>query len=341
VTSEKLNILKNSSLKPYNSFGLDVNAKEFISINSLEQMRELIPLLKDRKYIILGGGSNVVFVHDFDGLVILNNIQGKQIHLLDETTAIVSACSGENWHAFVLWTLDQGYYGLENLSLIPGSVGAGPIQNIGAYGVELKDSCVSVEAIDLVSGELHTFSNKDCKFGYRESVFKHDLKGIYFIYKVNFELSANSPLHTKYGTIQEELLKNGISNPNHRDISNAVIAIRSSKLPSPSVLGNAGSFFKNPIVSIELTERLKNQYPEIPSFTDKEGYKIPAGWLIERAGFKGKIAGNVGSHKDQALVIVNYGGATGQEIYDYSESIIHAIYSKFEILLEREVNIIN
>lgn len=336
-----MNLLKNISLKHLNSFGIDVYAREFIEITTLEQLRELIPLLKDRKYLILGGGSNVLFLNDFDGLVVLNSIKGREHISIDDKNFLVSAYSGEIWHEFVLWTLDQGFYGLENLSLIPGSIGASPMQNIGAYGVEIKDSCVSVDAIDLDSGELKTFSNSDCKFGYRESIFKRELKDQFFIYKVSFQLSSDSPLHTNYGTIQDELHKHNITSPTHRDISNAVIAIRSSKLPSPSVLGNAGSFFKNPVISVEQTDTLKENYPEMPSYKDKEGFKVPAGWLIEKAGFKGRVVGNVGSHKDQALVIVNYGGATGQEIYDYSRSIIDAIYSKFKILLEREVNIIS
>lgn len=333
-------IQSNISLKPFNSFGIDVKAKEFVVIESTSQMQDLIPRIQNQPYLIVGGGSNVLFVNDFQGLVILNQIRGKELVSSNESNFLVSGSSGEQWHDFVLWNLSQGYNGLENLSLIPGTVGASPLQNIGAYGVELKDVCHSVEAMNLHTGDIRIFSNKECEFGYRESVFKRSLKGKFFITKVLFNLASNSPLHTNYGSIQDELIQKGITSPNHKDISDAVIRIRSSKLPNPKELGNAGSFFKNPIVSIHTADQLKNQYPEMPRFTEQDGFKIPAGWLIEKAGFKGKIIGNVGSHKDQALVIVNYGAASGKEIYDYSSLIIESIKAQFGIELEREVNII-
>jgi len=290
--------------------------------------------------MFLGGGSNVLFTQNFDGLLVLNRIQGKELIAKNNEKYSVSAYSGEVWHEFVIWTIENGFYGLENMSLIPGTVGAAPIQNIGAYGVELKDNCTAVHAINLKTGELRIFSNAECNFGYRESIFKRELSGQYFILKLIFELSENSLKHTRYGTIQEELNKKGIANPTHKDISDTVIEIRSSKLPNPQLLGNAGSFFKNPIVEKSLSDKLLLEYPQMPNFSDALGIKIPAGWLIEQCGFKGYREGEVGSHQHQALVIVNYGNATGKEVLDYSEKIIQTVKNKFGITLEREVNMI-
>jgi UDP-N-acetylmuramate dehydrogenase len=336
-----LRIQDNISLKPFNTFGIEVFAKKFVEVHSVEDVLELLPILQNEKYIFLGGGSNVLFQNNFDGLVVLNRIYGKTFESKDQLEFKVSASSGESWHEFVLWTIDQGYYGMENMSLIPGTVGAAPMQNIGAYGVEIKDYCESVEAINLSNGDLVTFTNDDCQFGYRESIFKRELKDQFFITKVNFKLSTKNPLQMKYGTIAEELKKNHIENPTHKDVSNAVIAIRNSKLPNPSILGNAGSFFKNPVIDQAQAEMLKQQYPEMPVYPSDNGTKIPAGWLIEKTGWKGKQIGNVGCHKDQALVIVNYGGADGQEIYNHSTKIIDSIQQVFGIRLEREVNMIS
>jgi UDP-N-acetylmuramate dehydrogenase len=311
-----------------------------VEIHNLDELRALIPSLKTKKYMFLGGGSNVLFIHDFDGLVIVNKMKGLCSQPIDETNFEVTALSGENWHEFVLWTLDRGFFGLENMSLIPGTVGAAPMQNIGAYGAEFKDYCLSVDAIDVSTGELVKFNNTDCEFGYRESVFKRKVKDKYFIYQVQLKLSKSSLINASYGTIQDILKRDHISNPTHRDISNAVIEIRSSKLPNPKDLGNAGSFFKNPVVEKSIADKLLETNPTAPNFPDKNGVKIPAGWLIEQCGFKGYREGNVGSHKDQALVIVNHGGATGQEIYDYSTKIIETVWTRFNIELEREVNII-
>lgn len=309
-------------------------------IKSLAELQILIPTLKDKKYMFLGGGSNVLFVQDYDGLVIVNQLKGICAESIDTNEVHVMALSGEIWHEFVLNTIEKGHNGLENMSLIPGTIGAAPIQNIGAYGAEIKDFCLSVDAIELKTGELISFSAEECEFGYRESIFKRKYKGQYFIYQVHFKLKKNSPINASYGSIQDILKRDNILNPNNRDISNAVIEIRSSKLPDFKELGNAGSFFKNPVVEKSIADRLIEEYPTAPNFPDINGVKIPAGWLIEQCGFKGYRKGNVGSHKDQALVIVNHGGASGQEIYDYSTTIIDTVNTKFGIELEREVNMI-
>lgn len=333
-------IQENVSLKPYNTFGIDVQAKLFTTINSKEEFLSVLPIIQKEKYLILGMGSNILLKSDFDGIVVLNHIKGMELDRVEGDHCFLSGYSGELWHEFVMWTLDNHYYGMENMSLIPGTLGAAPIQNIGAYGIELKDICLGLDAIDLKSGASVHFSQEDCRFGYRDSVFKGELKGQYFIYKIYFKLSRTQPINMNYGTIKQELENAGITHPSHRDISNAVIAIRRSKLPDFEVLGNAGSFFKNPVLEREFGVVLKTKHPDMPVFQDPQGTKIPAGWLIEKAGFKGKRIGNTGCHKDQALVIVNYGGATGQEIYHYSTLIIDAVYDLFGITLEREVNII-
>lgn len=335
-----MNTLKNASLKLFNTFGVEARASELVEIFSLDDLKQVLPRLASEKFMFLGGGSNVLFINDFEGLVIVNRIKGLCADPINENEIHITALSGENWHDFVLWTLDRGFYGLENMSLIPGTVGAAPMQNIGAYGAEFKDFCMSVDAIELATGDLKSFDYDACQFGYRESVFKRALKDQYFIYQVHLKLSRSSPIYASYGNIKDILSRKGISNPTHRDISDAVIEIRSSKLPNPADLGNAGSFFKNPIVDKEKAEILLNEYPQAPSFPDGDKVKIPAGWLIEQCGYKGYRDGNVGSHKDQALVIVNYGCATGREIYDYSEKIIREVEKRFNFVLEREVNMI-
>jgi UDP-N-acetylmuramate dehydrogenase len=335
-----LNTFKNISLKSFNTFGVEARARELIEIFSLDDLTQILPRLVSEKYMFLGGGSNVLFIKDFDGLVIVNRMKGLCADPINENDIHVTALSGENWHDFVIWTLGMGFYGLENMSLIPGTIGAAPMQNIGAYGAEFKDYCLKVDAIELATGELKSFDHATCQFGYRESVFKRVLKDKYFIYQVHLKLSRNSPIQASYGNIQDLLKLKGIHNPSHQDISNAVIEIRSSKLPNPLDLGNAGSFFKNPVLEREKAEILITAFPSAPNFPDGDKIKIPAGWLIEQCGFKGYREGNVGSHKDQALVIVNYGGASGQEIYTYSEKIISEVEKRFNIVLEREVNMI-
>jgi len=335
-----LKTYKNASLKSFNTFGVEAMAAELIEIFSLDDLRQLLPRLAIEKYMFLGEGSNVLFINDFGGLIVVNRLKGLCADPVDENEIHVTALSGENWHYLVLWSLDRGFYGLENMSLIPGTVGAAPMQNIGAYGAEFKDYCLTVEALDLLTGELVVFDNLACEFGYRESVFKCRLKGNYFIYQVHLKLSRTNAIRASYGNIQDVLKRKGITLPTHRDISNAVIEIRSSKLPNPSELGNAGSFFKNPVVEKSKADSLLAAYPMAPNFPDGDKVKIPAGWLIEQCGFKGYREGNVGSHKDQALVIVNYGGATGREIFAYSEKIINEVNKRFNFVLEREVNMV-
>ena len=329
-----------ASLKNYNTFGIDAVANELVFVQSLEELKSLLPRLRTEKFMFLGGGSNVLFINDFNGLVVINQIKGLKADFIDDHDVKVSAMSGDSWHEFVLWTLDHGYYGLENMSLIPGTVGAAPMQNIGAYGVEFKDVCLQVDSLELATGKQKSFTYTECEFGYRESVFKRALKDKYFIYQVHLKLSRNSPIKASYGNIQDVLKAKGIDHPSHRDISNAVIEIRSSKLPNFAQLGNAGSFFKNPILDKSQVETLLKEFPNAPNFPDGDKVKIPAGWLIEQCGFKGYRDGNTGSHKDQALVIVNYGGASGQEIYDYSEKVIAEVKKRFNFILEREVNMI-
>jgi UDP-N-acetylmuramate dehydrogenase len=335
-----LEIQKNISLKPFNTFSIACNASEFSSIRNIEDIKLLIPQLSQKPFLFLGGGSNVLFTKDFDGLVIQNQLKGIDTIYEDENVAEIAVKSGEIWHDLVLWSLEKGFFGLENLSLIPGSVGAAPMQNIGAYGEEIKNWCTKVIALNLKTSELETFTNETCEFGYRESIFKRKLKNQYFIYEVHFKLVKKRVVNCNYGDIKKVLEDKGIESPTPKDVSNAVIEIRSSKLPNPSELGNAGSFFKNPVISIPEFNKLQLAYPEIPNYPDVNGIKIPAGWLIEQSGFKGKIVGNTGSHAKQALVIVNYGNATGIEIYNYSQTIIDFVKNKYGIELEREVNII-
>lgn len=333
-------IQENISLKPFNTFGIDVTAKHFRAFGSVSELRELLD--KPRKnLLILGGGSNVLFTKNFDGLVLKNDIQGIETIKEDEDFTYVKAGAGVVWHQFVLEMIHQNLSGIENLSLIPGSVGASPMQNIGAYGVEIKDVFESLEAYHIQSGKVKTFSNEECNFGYRESVFKKELKNQYIITSVTFRLNKKHVLNTNYGAIQSELDKMGVTEPSIRDISNAVIAIRQSKLPDPKEIGNAGSFFKNPIISNELMERIKSKHPSLPNYpVDDSTTKVAAGWLIEQSGWKGKTFSNFGVHDKQALVLVNHGGCRGKDIFDLSNKIIEDVNQKFGIQLEREVNIL-
>jgi len=335
-------IEQNKSLKKYNTFGLDVNAEYFTSIHSID---ELIHLLQDKQFatmpkMFLGGGSNVLLTKDFQGLIIHNNLKGIEVVERDADFVFVKAASGEGWHDFVLYCIENGFGGVENMSLIPGSVGAGPMQNIGAYGVEMKDVFYELEALNLSSLQLEKFSNADCKFGYRESVFKNEKKNQYFITSVTFRLSLNPTVNTTYGAIQQQLQTMNVEHPTIKNVSDAVIAIRSSKLPNPAVLGNSGSFFKNPEISVNDYERLKNEFPNVVAYPTNNGYKLAAGWLIEQCGWKGKVVGNCGSHKDQALVLVNYGNATGDEIYQLALAIQSSVFEKFQVKIIPEVNII-
>jgi len=331
----------NISLKNYNTFGIDVNAKNFISATTIDELREAIQLNPENLFI-LGGGSNMLLTKDIDdSLVIHLNIKGKTIVKENEDYVWVTAKTGESWHEFVIWCLDHGYGGLENMSLIPGNIGTAPIQNIGAYGKELKDNFIECETIKIETGKAKTFTKTACNFGYRNSVFKTELKGQYIITSVTFKLTKrNHVLNTGYGAIENELANQKITNPTIKEVSNAVIAIRQSKLPDPNKLGNSGSFFKNPIISQIAFEQFIANFPEAPSYriSDTE-VKIPAGWLIEQAGFKGKKFGDAGVHKNQALVLVNYGNASGQEIWDLAIKIKAAVLEQFGIEINPEVNV--
>jgi UDP-N-acetylmuramate dehydrogenase len=334
-------IQKNSSLKPYNTFGIEAKADYFAAFSTTTELQQLLDENKGLPLLVLGGGSNLLLTQDFHGLVLKNELMGIEVVSKEADTVIVRAGAGEVWHHFVLYCINHGYGGVENLSLIPGSVGASPMQNIGAYGTEIKDVFESLEAFEIATGEMHTFDKTACAFGYRESVFKRALKGQYIITSVAFRLSKDPQVNTTYGAIDAELQAQGITNPDIRDVSNAVIAIRSSKLPDPKKIGNAGSFFKNPVVDQQVYDKILTTYPQAPAYPATPGQvKLPAGWLIETAGWKGKTIGNYGVHVNQALVLVNYGGATGQQIYDLSGAILADIYEKFGVQLEREVNIL-
>ncbi|QLE00500.1 UDP-N-acetylmuramate dehydrogenase [Galbibacter sp. BG1] len=328
------------SLKPYNTFGIDVKAKNFIAVSSVEELKNVLQLKEYKEKFILGGGSNMLLTKDVEGLVIHIDFKGKEILKKENGQALVKVQAGENWHETVLWTLEQDLGGLENLSLIPGNVGTAPIQNIGAYGVELKDVFFSCEALNVETLKMVTFSNEECNFGYRDSYFKRN-KGCYIITAVTFKLSTKNHItNTSYGAIEAELQKKNIKNATIKEVSNAVINIRQSKLPDPKKLGNSGSFFKNPVISIQDFQPLKTQYPEIPHYPVSEAeVKIPAGWLIEQCGFKGKRFGDAGVHKNQALVLVNYGNASGEEVWNLALKIQQAVNKKFHIRIEPEVNI--
>ena len=330
----------NKNLKEYNTFGISVKAEMFAIFSSIEELKQILSFRNDKKLLVLGGGSNLLLTEDFDGLVIKNEI--KRFEVIEETSSevIVESGAGENWHEFVLNCIDKGFGGIENLSLIPGSVGASPMQNIGAYGVEIKDVFESLSAYHIASGEIHYFDKTKCEFGYRESIFKNKVKGEYIILTVTFRLTKNPTINSSYGAINEQLKVMGIQVPTIKELSAAVIAIRQSKLPDPKIIGNAGSFFKNPTVEIALLEQIQKNYPDIPNYPALNGRKLAAGWLIEKAGWKGRTFDNYGVHKLQALVLVNYGNCTGQEIFDLSSQIIQDVFEKFGVLLEREVNIL-
>ena len=341
IFAAMINIQKNHSLQAYNTFGIAAKAKSFAIIKSVKELQELIET-QNEKFFILGGGSNLLLTKDLNCLVIKNEIKGRKLERSFKNAIYVSAGGGENWHQFVLWCIKKGYGGIENLSLIPGTVGAAPIQNIGAYGVELKDVFHKLEAVNLKTGQIEIFRKKDCHFAYRESIFKKKLKAKYCISKVYFKLTKQ--LHhtkTSYGAIQKTLEKQKIKNPSIRDISQAVIKIRSSKLPDPAQLGNSGSFFKNPEISQKQFESLQKQFPNIVFYKLANGqFKIPAAWLIEQCGWKGKRIGHTGAHKNQPLVLVNYGNATGLEIKNLAFKILASVEKKFGIKLSPEVNII-
>ncbi|MGE8556786.1 MAG: UDP-N-acetylmuramate dehydrogenase [Chryseobacterium jejuense] len=335
---------ENFSLKPYNTFGVDAQAKYFVEINNIEELKNALIFSKENTLplLFLGGGSNILLTKDFDGLAIKLNLKGISEKDINENEILVTAKAGENWHEFVMYCLSKNYGGLENLSLIPGNVGTSPMQNIGAYGTEIKDTFVNCLVLDLENLELITFDLEECRFGYRDSIFKQEGKGRYIILEVTFTLTKKDhPIKTEYGAITSELKNLGIEHPSIQDVSKAVINIRQSKLPDPKVIGNAGSFFKNPTIPLAQFEELKQKFENIQGYPNGNMVKVPAGWLIEQCGWKGKQIGNVASHKLQSLVIINATGeATGKEIFDFSTEIINSVKEKFGIELEREVNII-
>ena len=337
-----MEILNNFSLKNYNTFGIEAKAEKFVAVHSVSELKNILEQNKNQQKFILGGGSNMLLTKNIEALVIHIDLKGKKIIREDADSVWVESQAGENWHEFVLWTIDQNFGGLENMSLIPGNVGTTPVQNIGAYGTEIKDTFVSCEAINIDNQEMRTFTNEECRFGYRESVFKNEVKDKYIIVSAVFKLTKrNHKINTSYGDIQAELAKNNITTPGLKDVSNAVIAIRKSKLPDPAELGNSGSFFKNPILLKSDFEPIHQKFPEMRFFDISETeVKVPAGWLIEQAGLKGKRFGDAGIHKNQALVLVNYGGATGQEILDVSKTVQDTVFNTFGIHIEAEVNII-
>ncbi len=344
-----MKIIKDYNLKELNTFGIEAKAKFFVEINFEEDIKELIESseFQQNEKLFLGGGSNVLFTHDFDGMVILNKVKGIEIIKEDDNYVWIKGYGGENWHEFVMFAVDKELWGLENLSLIPGTVGAAPMQNIGAYGAELKNILESVEAYDIKTGEKIIFQEKECECGYRTSIFKTSAKGKYFISAIVVKLSKNKNLNISYKVLENYLKENNIKVENPKDISDAVIAIRTSRLPDPKILGNAGSFFKNAFVDENKVEELKKNYLDLPTFIEETKIKIPAGWLIEQcaprqggASWKGYRMGNVGVHDKQALVLVNYGGASGAEVKELSDQIITSVFEKFGIKLEREVNLI-
>jgi UDP-N-acetylmuramate dehydrogenase len=336
-----MTLKNNISLKPFNTFGIDVNASKFVSIDSLQNLKDILNT-NPVDLLTLGGGSNMLLTKDVEALVLQINLKGISVISSFKNSVHVEVAAGENWHELVCWCLNKDFGGLENLSLIPGNVGTAPIQNIGAYGVELKDSFISCEAIHIHTKELRTFTKEECNFGYRNSVSKQELKGQYIITSVVFELSRyDHSLKTNYGAIEAELQNSAIETPTIQDVSKAVIAIRNSKLPDPKIIGNSGSFFKNPVISYSKFEVLQNQFPQIQHYkVSVDAIKIPAGWLIDTAGFKGKTFGNFGVHSKQALVLVNYGGASGKDILNLSQQIQKAVKYIFDIDLETEVNIL-
>lgn len=336
-----LQINSNVPVGQYNTFGVNIVSKYFSWFNSVEVLNELLDYQRKNlnKLLVLGGGSNILFTQNFDGLILKNEILGKGVSFETEQDIYLKVGAGENWHEFVMYCVENNYGGVENLSLIPGNVGASPMQNIGAYGVEIKDVFHELEAIHKITGEKVIFNNKDCDFGYRESVFKNKVKDQFIITYVTYKLNKIPTFNTSYGAIEQQLEINGVKDLSIREISKAVIQIRQSKLPDPKQIGNAGSFFKNPVISQAQFQDLYREYPEISYYPSSENVKIAAGWLIDKLGWKGKTFNNYGVHKNQALVLVNYGGAEGKSIYELSEKIIESVKLNFNITLEREVNI--
>ena len=335
-----MNIQQNIALKEYNTFGIAVKAKRFISVSSVYELQQL--LKTEKEVFLLSGGSNMLLTKDIDMLVVHLNITGVSIDTEDDKHVYLTVNAGEDWHEFVLWCIANDYGGIENLSLIPGNVGTCPIQNIGAYGVEVKDTITKVEGLEVATGKLVSFSNEDCKFGYRNSIFKNTHKGKIVLTSVGFKLTKKDhQLNTSYGAIETELASRKVIKPTLKNISDAVISIRKSKLPDPKEIGNSGSFFKNPVISKKQFLEIQKVHANMPNYIVSENeIKIPAGWLVEQSGFKGKRFGDAGVHEKQALVLINFGNASGQDILELAKKIQTTVFSKFQISLEIEVNIV-
>jgi UDP-N-acetylmuramate dehydrogenase len=337
-----MQIQENVSLKPYNTFGIDVRASHFLEVCSIDMLREVLQRKDLPAPFILSGGSNILLTGPVEALVLYIDLRGREVIREDTGEVIIRAMAGENWHELVMWSLEQGFGGIENLALIPGKTGTAPIQNIGAYGRELKDVFEACTAMDMKTGVLRRFDRKQCRFGYRDSYFKREGKGRFIIVSLELRLTkTNHRLSTSYGAIEAELSARGISDPSPGDIAEAVIDIRRRKLPDPSQLGNSGSFFKNPVIPASLFEKLRKQHPDMPGYSQQEErVKVPAGWLIEQCGLKGYRSGDAGVHKKQALVLVNYGAALGEEILQLAQHIQKTVRERFSIDLQPEVNII-
>lgn len=334
-------IEENYPLRSLNTFGLPASARFFAEATTPEDIKSVISVFSDHELpkLIMGGGSNLLFTGDFKGIVFYPSIKGREIIKMNESNVWIKAYAGENWDQFVAYCVGRNWGGLENLSLIPGNVGACPVQNIGAYGVEVKDTIESVEALDMATGEIRIFPNAECKFGYRDSIFKNEAADRYLVLSVTFCLDVNPSVNMAYKDVLEELKQ--YSKVDIATVRQAIVNIRNRKLPDPSELGNAGSFFKNPVIPIDLFKKIRNQYPEAPMYPVSEEYvKIPAAWLIQTAGWKGKREGNTGTHPNQPLVIVNYGNATGTEIVDFAKKIQESVIQQFSITLEMEVRIV-
>jgi len=336
-------IQQHVNLKPHNTFGIAAFCDFFVEINSEADFKELVamPVYQQQQHLILGGGSNILFTADFKGLVIKNNLKGIAVLHENDTSVLVKVAAGEVWHDFVMWCIEHNYAGLENLSLIPGCVGASPMQNIGAYGVEIKDAFEELEALSTTTAERRKFSKAECDFGYRESVFKRRYKNQYFITAVVYRLQKKASVNTSYGAIEAELKAMGVASPGIRDVSAAVINIRKSKLPDPNITGNAGSFFKNPEVSKEKYAQLKGDFPDLVAYpVGGEKFKLAAGWLIEQCGLKGHEINGAAVHTKQALVLINKGNCRGEDVLNLSGYVMQKVQEKFGVELEREVNIV-
>ena len=337
-----MKILSFFDLTRYNSFGVKAEASLFVEVREPEEFAWILSneIAKTNKILILGGGSNILFTKNFEGLIIHNNCKGIEIINSNENTALVKVAGGEIWHEFVEFAIENKLGGIENLSLIPGTVGAAPIQNIGAYGVELKEVLVSLEAIEIATGKVRSFTNEECQFGYRNSIFKNELKDKYIITSVLFRLTKHREVNTSYGAIKHVLKEKGIEKPTIKDVSTAVIEIRRSKLPDPKEIGNAGSFFKNPVIDKIDFEALKIEFPDIPGYPSADKVKVPAAWLIDQCGWKGYKKGEVGVNKLQPLVLVNYGSGSGTQLYELAMEIKESVVLKFGIILEPEPRVI-